>query len=247
VAQLTRSGVNDPAEEPGIRRQDFFEKCEKAWRNFDQQPGMYLRWERVKRSARPSRVEFELRAAGQQAIASLRGDLTISAAGRRFTLNTLKIPDRSTADSWPPGIAELAARSWQDQAGHFAAETMTNKMLEARGIRELIDETGTPLLYTSGHNFDCRAPARITFPDQRWLRFMVRGTHRQNAIMTAIDQAGHRVARYRQAGQRFLPWATTPVEIVIHPDRKLTDELMLAIAISPPWLHSYFDHPDGGG
>jgi hypothetical protein len=42
--------------------------------------------------------------------------------------------------------------------------------------RELVDETGTPILYTSGQNYDNRAWACITFPDGRWLRFLVRGT-----------------------------------------------------------------------
>jgi hypothetical protein len=111
--------------------------------------------------------------------------------------------------------------------------------MEARGVREVVDETGTPILYLSGRNFWCRACARVTFTDQRWLRFLVRGTKRATAIMTAVDQAGNKVARYRNAGRRFHPGET--VEIAVHPDRKLTDELTLAIALSTPWLAWYFD------
>jgi hypothetical protein len=53
--------------------------------------------------------------------------------------------------------------------------------------------TGTPILYASGQNYNRGAGARITFPDQRWLKFPVRGTERANAIITAVDQAGTRL------------------------------------------------------
>jgi hypothetical protein len=48
--------------------------------------------------------------------------------------------------------------------------------------------------------------------------------------MTAVDQSGSRVVRYRRTDQE--------VEVVVHPQRQLTDELTLAIAISalpPPY------------
>ena len=113
-------------------------------------------------------------------------------------------------------------------------------------MRELVDQTGEPILYTSGQNFYRRAYASISFPDQRWLRFLVRGTEPWNAIMTAVDQAGNRVARYRIGG-----WGITLnrsiVEITVHPGWELTDALALAIAISAPWLGSYFSEPSGGG
>jgi hypothetical protein len=36
-------------------------------------------------------------------------------------------------------------------------------------------------------------------------------------------------------------------EIAVHPDRKLTDELILAIAISAEWLNGYIVGGGGGG
>jgi hypothetical protein len=51
--------------------------------------------------------------------------------------------------------------------------------------------------------------------------------------MTAVDQAGNKIARYRAR------------QITVHPDQSLTDELVLAI-ISAPWLASYFDVPSEG-
>jgi hypothetical protein len=62
--------------------------------------------------------------------------------------------------------------------------------------------------------------------------------------MTAVDQARKRVARYRiiEGFNR----RRKSVEITVHPDWKLTDELVLAIAISAPWLDMYFNAPTGG-
>jgi hypothetical protein len=191
---------------------------------------------------------YELRTA-QQTIASRDGQrLTVLTGGRSFTYKKPDVPARSTADSWPPGIAELAARSWRDSAGHFAAETISSKAQrwEARTARELVDETGIPILYSSGQNFNRRAYACVTFPDQRWLRFLVRGTEPWNTIMTAVDQAGNRVARYRKSTGDPL-WERAEAEITVHPDQRLTDELVLAIAISAEWLESYFSSPSSGG
>jgi hypothetical protein len=63
--------------------------------------------------------------------------------------------------------------------------------------------------------------------------------------MTAVDQAGTKVARYRFAPTRT--GARMRVEITVHPDQRLTDELTLAIAESAPWLRSYFRESGGGG
>ena len=80
--------------------------------------------------------------------------------------------------------------------------------------------------------------------DRRWLEFpVVRGGFKaHDAIMTAVDQDGNKVAEY-QAPR----WLRQTV-ITVHPDSTLTDELVLVIAISAPWLHSYFiDEWAGGG
>jgi hypothetical protein len=248
VAQLTGSKIRDAAEKPWNPRTYFAEECGNAWRDFDQQPGMHLRWGRAGRR-RLRGARYELRTAEQQTIAS-RDDqrLTVLAGERSFTYKKTDIPARSTADSWLPGIAELAARSWRDYTGHYAAETMSSRehRYQARTAHELVDETGMPILYSSGQNFDRRAYACISFPDQRWLRFLVRGTKPWNAIMTAADQAGNRVARYRQS-TGDPPWERAEAEITVHPDQRLTDELVLAIVISAEWLESYFGSPSSGG
>jgi hypothetical protein len=62
--------------------------------------------------------------------------------------------------------------------------------------------------------------------------------------MTAVDEAGNSVVRYRiipGKGRHGI------VEIAVHPGWALTDELILVIAMSTPWLSSYFVTSGGGG
>ena len=192
------------------------QECQDAWRDFGQLPGTRLQWVRAGVWRR------ELRMAEQQTIASLRAALpaTVSAGGRTFAWRRFKRSSR-------PGVASSQEPS---RVVRVATRLAT---------RELLDERGMPVLYTGGRNYDHSADARIRFADQRWLRFPVRGTDPWNAIMTAVDQAASRVARYRRHDRG--------VEIIVHPGQHLTDELVLALAISAPWLSSYFHVPQGGG
>ena len=271
VAQVTRGGgTGDPSLPAWNRRNYFAEECASAWRDFGRQPGTYLRWERVKRA---DRRQMELRTADQQTIASVEPGRGIIVGGRSFTFNIVggrsltfnprKISASSSPDSWPPGIAELAACHWRDCRGGYAAQTMKRAprakagwvgeivdetgtsprepgrfQLAASWVGEIVDETGNPVLYSTGFCSSYRAYGRITFPDQQWLRMLVRGTKRANAIMTAVDQTGSKVARYREVDRR--PLDQGPVEIAVHPHRKLTAELVLAIWLSVQWLGGYF-------
>ena len=205
-------------------RQDqeyLHQECEDAWRDFGQQPGTRLRWVRTGVTRR------ELRTPEHQTIASLRALLsaTVSTGGRTFTWK------RVTGSSWT-GIAS----SQKPSRTVPVARKLTR--------RKLLDETGTPVLYTIGRHFDHGSGACITFPDQRWLEFPVQGALKAHAIMTAVDQDGNKVAQYRAPSLH--PFRQT-VEITVHPDWDLTDELVLVIAISAPWFHSYFKIQVGGG
>jgi DivIVA domain-containing protein len=81
VAQLSRGKVTDAAEQPRNPRAFFAEECAKAWHDFGQQPGMYLRWGRAGRR-RLRGARYELRTPEQQTIASRDGQrLTVGAGG----------------------------------------------------------------------------------------------------------------------------------------------------------------------
>jgi len=155
-----------------------------------------------------------------------------------------------------PGVAELLARAARDDRGQFAKRgskdlfgRLEKRHAERSPGQELVDETGTPILYAAGRNFAGRACARIMFPDLRWLRFPVRAAKGAHAIMTAVDQAGNKVARYRILDKGLDPGRKTSfglshsTEIIVHPGRELTDDLALALAISAGWLGSYFHTP----
>lgn len=91
-----------------------------------------------------------------------------------------------------PDIAEIAARTYRDYTGHFAGKpTSSRAQAEVSGrkpgiaqrlveagsrpplyLRQLVDDVGIPVLYTSGVNHNHRACACISFPGQRWLRFL---------------------------------------------------------------------------
>ncbi len=242
VAQFTRSGVLDFAGR-SVRRsrqapgEYYAEECREAWHEFDKQPGMYLRmgWVGINRR--------ELLTMEVQTIASMRGRMseTISIGEMSFTLRKTRF-----AQSPSPGIAEIITRSSRDFDGHFAANMRDNLGRRVLNVRELVDEAGMPVLYASGSHFNYSAHASISFPGQRWLRFPVRGTRRLEAIMTAVDEAGNSIVRYRMIPPSFF-LRRSIVEVTVHPGWPLTDELMLAIAISAPWLNSYFLEPGGGG
>lgn len=268
VAQLVRGGVSGlaqrypPPQKPTQRKAErwFAGECENAWRDFGKQPGVQLWWGRAE-------ARWELRTADEQALAFLqgggpihsmqwgrvppfrapleRGPNAVSVGGRRLTFRT-----KGRVRSSSQVIGEIAARSARDAAGHFAEPESRQRKPSVTEVTELVDEAGIPMLYISGENYHWRAGFCISFPDGRWLRFPVRGTRRANAIMTAVDQAGNTVARYRINDKGFNLLSKTPlrqntVEVTINPDRKLTDELVLAIAISAREVSTYFIVPEG--
>ena len=225
-------------------RQQETARQKEMWRGFAQQPGTHLLWVwTVNRLVACG----ELRTAEQQAIADHRGTfrsdfggrMTVSVGGRSFTVRNKKLLDPSYPPSWPPGVAEVL--------GHpEGSSPKVTRAVRARikSLRELVDELGTPVLYTTGMHFNHRAKACITFPDGRRLEFPIQGRFMVHAIMTAVDQDGNKVAQYRVPSLN--PFRQT-VEIIVHPDWTLTDELVLAIAISAPWLSSYFSRPEETG
>jgi len=209
------------------------QECADAWEDFGQQPGTRL-------SLVPTEARrHELRTAEQQTVATgcylsvqpsaiWHPSAALSAGGRTFTLNKV------TRSSWP-GIAETISRDRPDQPAHSLKHQPNNK---DPYLHQLLDETGTPVLYRAGEHTDRSDNAYIKFRGHRWLRFPVRGTSRADAIMTAVDQDGNKVARYRLARNETGP--RKAVEITIHPDQQLTDELTLVIALSAPFLRGYF-------
>ncbi len=157
------------------------------------------------------------------------GYAAVTAGGRTFTWA------RVAESSWPAIIAVLRQSHSDDVTGYFTFEYTASSRGDRLNLRAVVSETDMPILYTTGYNLHGYAGARITFPDRRRLEFPVRGTGRANAIMTAIDQDGIKVARYRLTGK-----FRATMEITVYPGHPLADELVLAIVISAGWLRPYF-------
>lgn len=195
-----------------------------AWEAFAQEPGIRLRW-----VPRPGwGAGCDVVTADQETVATV-GDLALPSdvaevRGRKYKLKGVRRASLSD-----PVVAQIADRSQDDRTGRYAANRKRHWPGE---IKVLLDEFAAPVLYVSGQNYGGRGRGRITFPDQRSLWFPVRGTTAGNAIMTAVDESGASVARYRVPGKGL--------EVVVNPRLALTDEVVLAVAFSAHWLHGYF-------
>ena len=201
-------------------RKDLALDCARAWRDFREVPGVPLTWMRTEDKRR------ELVTADRQVIASFRRK-SFTVNGRDFQVRPVLKADRPrVARAFSLPGSSPSANSWSNQ---------------------VVDSAGQSILFIAGAHLGRSAGASIKFTDHRVLRFPVRGTQRFNAIMTAVDQDGTRIARFRRL-QKRPPWDLTgAVEIMVHPGQRLTYELALVIALAAPWVGQYFTSEPGGG
>jgi hypothetical protein len=170
----------------------------------------------------------------------------VRTGGRTFTSRRVLKAD------WP-GIAALAGTGHPLAPRHLApspgatAAAKPEGIGAYRGLRVLADGPRQPALGIGGQNFNYSANACIMLPRGRWLQFPVRGYSQGTAVMSAVDEAGHQVVVYRLARDRVRLVRPLQVEIIIRPGRPVTDELLLVLAVSAPWLTSYFQLANGGG
>lgn len=105
----------------------------------------------------------------------------------------------------------------------------------------------TILSFTGTKNFDLHARAVAHLSDGQSLRFPVQGTSKLNAVMTATDDAGRPVFRIRKVRNiRPEQGRKKVVEILVEPDRRITPELLLVMAMGYHNLDNFFDRNSGG-
>lgn len=85
-----------------------------------------------------------------------------------------------------------------------------------------------------------------TFGVRRLLHFPVHGTKLRHAIMTAVDEPGNEVASFRRLSAGPWRYRTGTVEIGVHPEQRLADDLAITLALSARWLSSYFQRAGTG-
>ena len=230
-----------PAWRYSMAAKDYARECAEACRDFSAQPGTRLGL------ARTGVGRWELRTGDQDTLASARTVAAKSFArdGRIYRLSRVK------AAQWPAVAAEIGSKRPGSPAHlprtepdpRTGAEAARRNDATARKdftLKSLADRTDPPVLYTGGGHIDRRPGGYVQFPGRRWLRFPVRGTRRSNAIMTAVDQEGRQLARYMIGDRRM-------IHVTVHPDLRLTDELILTVALTARWVSSYFNSSGGGG
>jgi hypothetical protein len=216
-------------------QRDYARACADAWRDFGLPPGARLSL------VNPGARRSELRAAGQYPLVLL-GKGTFDRNGRTYRLSKVKAAQwpavaAEIGDKPPDSPAHLARTEPASRTGTEAARRKDPAARKPSGLMSLADQTGLPVLYTGSGLSGRTVGGYVQFPGRRWLRFPFRGTSRSNAIVTAVNQAGQQVARYRIADRRT-------IEITVHPDQRLTDELILTLALTAPWANELFR---GGG
>jgi DivIVA domain-containing protein len=215
------------------------------WAAFEAQPGFRLRY------GRAGSADDELRTTDGVPIATFR---------RRWRSTTVRVGWRTFTGArvhraaWPALVPTFGAEQPRQPVylrrydGYERANGERRAVPMPGGARLLADESRQPVLLTAGAHIDRTAGAYMMLPGGRWLRFPVRATNPGNAIMTAVDQAGNMVARYRvNRGKRLRP-AAWQVDITVHPREQLGEELILVLTVSADWLRAFFKASrDGGG
>jgi hypothetical protein len=157
----------------------------------------------------------------------------VRVGGRAFTWQ------RISQSAWPRTAVTFGA-------GFPAAGDPEGSGKDPRAM-VLVDPHGLPVLCSGGQNFDHRAGTYIRLAGGRWFQFPVRGRNCRTAIMTALDQDGNKAALYRMVRADGKFPAPRQAEITVHPDQGITDELLLVLAVSAPWLWTYLLRDSGGG
>lgn len=113
---------------------------------------------------------------------------------------------------------------------------------------ELIDPSdGIVVLRVIGRHYGGKSDAVVAFSDQRRFRFPILGTGISDEVMTAVDEEGNKVVRYREAKRRTTQTRSAArIEAVVNPALKVTPDLLLLVAISSGFLLTEYRARPGG-
>jgi hypothetical protein len=120
------------------------------------------------------------------------------------------------------------------------------------GRRDLVNSAGDAVLRRSSMHFDRIDDARVWLLDHGTFTFPVTGPY-PFALMSAVDESGNTVIRYRLRAARFARIATNwgygrmKVEIVINPQALSIPMIELLAAVTSEFLPAYFRFESRGG
>jgi len=111
------------------------------------------------------------------------------------------------------------------------------------------DATGSVVLRVFGRHHAGEAKAEIQLASGTRLRFPMLGGGPKLAVMTAVDQTGKRLLRFRQGKRLSLQTRTAArIEVVVNPAVALITDLVLVIAVASGFiLTEHRSKPGGGG
>ncbi len=110
-----------------------------------------------------------------------------------------------------------------------------------RTPREVVNlDTQERVFRIDGMNFNGKANAVIRFSEEHWYSFPVRGTRREDPVMTAVDETGKELALWWSESD---PRRIGIAEIVLPPGRAIGTELMVMIVTATPFFAIYFLKP----
>jgi hypothetical protein len=177
---------------------------------------------------------------GQVVARPSRGRLTLYGSDRQTVYRQRRVKQIYEV---PPDVVDLSMHQMRGRyLKHDAlhAWEWTEKKL-AREVYELVEEaTGQVVLWRIGQHRDEYDGGFIVFADRQWVRFPVLGggtLSSRNHVMTALDQRGRRLVRYRLERLHET--------IRVNPTRQLDNSLLAAISITLGWLSNY-NNPSGG-
>ena len=189
------------------------------WQGFASLPGIRIIWKRQAKN------RFELVAHDSSVATAQLGShgalltLSIDVEGRRVSY------ERRRLRPW-----------WQRGGATFLVESTSGRP--------------APITKT-GHHFDLKANGTITVPGHGTFRFPVKGTNLFDAVMSGVDDFGKSQLHYRggDASLAVKHWERNldSIEVSIAPEFQMKmDTVLLLIAVSTPWLCTYFEISGSG-
>ena len=142
-------------------------------------------------------------------------------------------------------------------ADHGAVISALGRTYEVRRIgksrdlvKELVEVANDATVMTmTGIHYGGRATTRLSTPDDLSLTFPVTGSNAPRATMSAVNDAGDRLVRYRVNKPKGGVWAIgpvldlIPVEVVVMDGAESIPSLALLIAVTSGYVRSFFRSP----
>ena len=175
---------------------------------------------------------------------------------RTSTRLSRRLPPLATVQLKMAGVSGISINS-DGRRAVYGSPVVSVRGCQVRSVstaagRLVNTATGVVAVQKKGHHINLRAKGTLTLPGRGTLRFPVQGARREYAVMSAVDESGLPLVKYRFSDPvpTRTAWGLSKLEgaeVVIAPDlRTSIESMLLLIALSTEWLWSYFVKTGGG-